>query len=58
MKLSAKVKLLASDEQKKALLQTIRVANEACNYISVYAWEHRIFGKYALQKAVYYAVRQ
>jgi putative transposase len=58
MKLTAKVKLLATDEQRDALLQTMRVANEACNYISDYAWENETFGKYALQKAIYYDVRE
>ena len=58
MKLTAKVKLLATNEQRDALLQTMRVANEACNYISDYAWENETFGKYALQKAIYYDVRE
>lgn len=58
MKLTAKVKLLAGDQQRGALLQTMRVANEACNYISDYARENETYGKYALQKAVYYDVRE
>jgi putative transposase len=58
MKLTAKVKLLTSKEQAQSLIETLRAANEACNYISNYAWEHKTFGKYSLQKVIYYDVRE
>jgi IS605 OrfB family transposase len=32
--------------------------NEACNYISVFAYKRHIFGKISLQKHIYYEVRE
>ena len=58
MKLSAKVKLLPSDEQRKALDKLLRTANKACNWLSDQAWEQNTFGQYTLQKLSYRKLRE
>lgn len=58
MKLTVKVKLLPTAEQKTSLVKTIEVFNEACNYISQIAFEKKTFGQVGLHKLVYYAVRE
>ncbi|MEW6750517.1 MAG: RNA-guided endonuclease TnpB family protein, partial [Candidatus Latescibacterota bacterium] len=58
MKLIAQVQLHPTQEQKRALLETLRQANAGCTYISAWAWEHRCFGHYALHRALYHEVRQ
>ena len=57
MKLTAKIKLLPTPEQRQSLLQTLERANAACDWISRVAWEKRVFHKLALQKVCYYEVR-
>lgn len=51
------VKLDTSDEQHKALLETMHRFNEACNYIINIAFEKGTANKIKLQKVVYYDVR-
>ena len=58
MKLTAKVKLQATAEQRKALLATIERANEACNSISEIAWNAKTFRQYDLHKLAYYDTRE
>lgn len=58
MKLVAKVKLQPSPEQARALKETLKVANAACNYISNLAWQTKTFGQYKLHKLVYYDIRE
>lgn len=58
MKLTAKVKLLPTDDQRQFLLETLERANAACNYISEQAWAAREFGQFRLHKLTYYAVRE
>jgi putative transposase len=57
MQLTAKVKLVVTAEQAKALEETIRVANECCNYLSERAWKLRNFSQFSLHKATYYETR-
>lgn len=57
MKLTAKIKLQPNDEQSQFLLDTIKIANSACNYISGIAWTKKVFGKFQIQKLVYHDVR-
>lgn len=57
MKLTAKVRLQPTPEQKGSLLRTLAIANDACNYISECAWDSRTFGKFPLQKLVYNEVK-
>src|SRR5436305_7037479 len=58
MKLTVKVKLLPSDDQRQRLKQTLETANAACNWISQQAWESQTFGRVPLHKQTYYPVRQ
>ena len=58
MKLTAKIKLNPTSEQRALLLETLTVANQACNQISKHAWGYQVFSKYRLQKIMYYAIRE
>ncbi len=58
MLLTVKVKLLTSQAQHDDLLKTMERFNEACNYISDVAWMNQAFGKFRLQKILYYEVRE
>jgi len=58
MKLIAQVKLQPTDEQARALLDTLEKANAACNYVSDVAWETRMFQQFDLHKLVYYPTRE
>ena len=51
------VKLDTSEEQHKALLETMYRFNEACNYIANTAFEMKTANKIELQKVIYYDVR-
>ena len=57
MKLIAQVRLNPTPEQATYLLQTLEAANALCNRVSEFAWEKRVFGKFALQKALYHSLR-
>jgi len=57
MKLTAQIKLLTTPDQARLLKQTLEVANSACNYISMQAWENKIFRQFDLQKLTYRDVR-
>lgn len=58
MKLITQVKLVPSKQQEELLKATLETANCAANRISGIAWEHRVFGKYALHKLVYHRIRE
>jgi predicted transposase len=58
MKTTLQVKLLPSAEQHVALLETMHAFNAACTWIAVYAYQKRCASKFALQKVLYYDVRQ
>ncbi|RIH85132.1 hypothetical protein Mterra_01787 [Calidithermus terrae] len=57
MKLTAKVKLLPTPEQRAWLLDTMRRFNAACDHISGVAWETRTFKQIPLHHRVYHAVK-
>ena len=57
MKLTAKVKLQPTDEQRQALHEMHARANEACNYISEIAWQEKTFRQFPLHRLVYHDVR-
>lgn len=57
MKLTAKIKLNPTEDQRQILHETLQRANAACNYISDLAWQEKTFNKLSLQKMCYYAVR-
>lgn len=58
MKLMAQVKLQTTPDQFLALKQTLETANDACNYISAQAWEHKTFNQFRLHKLTYRTVRK
>src|SRR5450759_5195761 len=58
MKLTARVALLPDAEQHAQLVAVVERVNAACDFISRAAWEHQTWGKFALQKIVYYDVRE
>jgi len=58
VKLTVNLKLQTSQEQHDLLLATMKRANEACNWISNYAFTHKVFQKFALHHPTYFAVRE
>jgi len=58
MLLTIKSKLVTTQEQHDQLLRTMESFNEACNYISDFAYHKQIFSKYQLQKHLYYEIRE
>ncbi len=58
MLLTVKSKLVTNQEQHDKLLKTMVKFNEACNYISVFAFKKKIFGKVGIQKELYYKIRE
>jgi len=58
MKTTLQVKLLPSVEQHMALLDIMHAFNAACTWIAEYAYAQRCASKFALQKTLYYEVRQ
>ena len=58
MLLTLKMKLITTDEQYQKLLQTMERFNEACNFISDFAWQNKIFGKVLIQKHLYREIRK
>jgi len=58
MKQTLLVKLAPTPEQHAALLRTLVTFNAACNAIALVAFQERRANKIALQKLVYYAIRE
>lgn len=58
MKLIVNLKLKTLDSQAVALLETMKEANKACNFISQKAFENKIFKRFALHKIIYKTTRQ
>ena len=57
MKLTAQIKLVPTPEQAERLKATLERANAACNVISEYAWENKLFNHLDLHKPLYYSLR-
>lgn len=57
MKLVANLKLTPTDAQHEALLDTLKVANRACTWLSGQGWETKTFGQFALHKLAYESCR-
>jgi len=57
VKLTLKIKLLPSGGQQKALLETIKEANKACNLVSDMAWKEKLFNQFKLHHACYYTLK-
>lgn len=58
MLLTVKSKLITDVDQHNSLLKTMEKFNEACNFISVFAYKKRVFGKVGIQKELYYVIRE
>lgn len=58
MKLTANIKLNCNKEQHQKLLDTLIACNNACNYISEFAFQNKIFNQFKLHKAVYYVIKE
>jgi putative transposase len=58
MKLTAKIKLNPTEDQRGMLYQTLTTANAACDRISAVAWEMQKFSRRAVHDATYYDVRE
>ena len=58
MKIVLQIKLLPDETQHAELKNTMRVFNEACNYIAEVAFLEQCASKFALQKLVYGHVRK
>jgi predicted transposase len=58
MKLTLAIKLTPSLEQRAALVATLERFNAACNAIAEIAFREHVANKIALQKIVYYDVRE
>lgn len=58
MKLTTNIKLDCTLEQHQKLLETLVACNQACNYISVFAFENKIFGQFNLHKSIYYVIKE
>lgn len=58
VKLTAKIKLQPTPEQRAALLKTLETANDACNYAGQQAWDARTFAQYPLHRIVYRELRE
>ena len=57
VKLTAKVRLLPTDEQAELLLDTLQEANAACNEISRWAFETKTFRQFAIHKGCYHRIK-
>jgi len=57
MKLTLQIKLLPDSAQVDLLLNTLREANRACDYISEIAWNDKVFNQYKLHGLIYRNVR-
>lgn len=58
MKLTAQIRLLPTPQQAQSLRLTLERGNAACDVISQYAFEHKVFRAVALQKALYYSLKE
>src|SRR3989454_5594688 len=57
MKQTMLLKLLPTQEQHQALLETMHEFNAACNYVASVAWASKSANKFELQKLVYGELR-
>lgn len=58
MLLTIKSKLITTQEEHDKLIKTMEWFNEACNFISIFAYKKRTFGKVGIQKELYYEIRE
>lgn len=58
MLLTLKMKLITTPDQHQKLLQTMKRFNEACDFVSEFAYRNKTFGKILLQKHLYHEIRE
>jgi IS605 OrfB family transposase len=58
MQLTVKLKLLPTQPQRAALLETLHCINEACDAISEFAWGGKTFRQFDLHHACYADIRE
>ena len=58
MKLIVNLKLETLESQHNALLETLKEANKACDWISQIAFENKIYKQFDLHKECYYSVKE
>ena len=58
MKLTANIKLNCSTKQHQKLLDTLVACNDACNYVSEFAFVNKVFGQFKLHKSTYYVIKE
>ncbi len=58
MRLIVNLKLKPLESQHSALLETLKEANKACNWISQKAYENKIYKQFDLHKLCYYQVKE
>lgn len=58
MILTAKTKLIVSQQNLDELLATIKTFNEACNFVAGVAWENKEFRQYGIHHLVYFPIRE
>ena len=54
VKLTAKIHLQPTKEQRQWLLQTMQEANAACETISQWAWDNKVFARFKMHHGVYH----
>ncbi len=57
MKLTTKLLLKPTPEQKQVLLDTMKQANAACDSISQWCWENKTFGQYKIHHGNYHTIK-
>ena len=55
---TVKIRLYPSPEQSEQLLKTMERFNAACNVISKFAFEYKIFSKIKIHQEIYYQIRE
>lgn len=58
MLLTIQTKVVTDIYAGERLLKTMEAFNKACNHISEFAWDNKIFGKIRLQQNLYYNIRE
>ena len=58
VKLTAKILLKPTDEQKQILLDTMQEANAACDSISDWAFSNKVFGQYNIHRGTYHTIKE
>ena len=58
VRLTAKIKLQPTPDQRDQLLKTLEAANAACNDISQQGWESQTLTQFSLHELVYYGIRE